>query len=147
MGSIQPRFTSGPRNYEAVEVFAGGVLLEARAGGVDLPGCGIAADVSTKVIGVAQKDATPGGNAPREPVAGVLDQTLAPAEVAVISDGFVPGVKYAQAAAYGDRLVSAGDGAVKPFVPATHNAAQLIGWCAEPAGVALNGTGLTRINL
>ena len=146
MGSIQPRFTNGPRTYEAVEVFAGGVLLEARAGGVDNPGCGVAADVSTKVIGVAQKDANPAGGTPRVPVAGVLDQTLAPKEVAVISDGFVP-LKYAVAAAYGVRLVSAGAGAVKPFVSGTHTADQVIGWCAESAGVALNGTGLTRINL
>lgn len=146
MASIQPRFTSGPRTYEAVEVFAGGTLLEARAGGVDNPGCGAAADASSKVIGVAQKDANPAGGTPRAPVAGVLDQTLSPKEVAVISDGFVP-VKYSTAAAYGDRLVAGAEGTVKPFVPATHNAAQIVGWCAEKAGVALNGTGLTRINL
>lgn len=145
MGSIQPRFTNGPRTYEAVEVFPGGVLLEARAGGIDNPGCGVAADGSAKVIGVAQKDANPAGSAPRAPQAGVLDQTLAPKEVAVISDGFVP-LTYTSAAAYGDRLVSAGDGAVKPFAE-TNTAAQIIGWCAEGAGVAADGTGLTRINL
>jgi len=145
MGSVQPRFTNGPRTYEAVEAVAGGQLVEARAGGVDNPGCGLAADESVKVLGVAQKDAHPGGGAPRAPEAGVLDVTLAPKEVAVISDGFVPGVKYAVAAAYGDRLVSAGAGAVKPWTdePAT----AIIGWCAEKAGVVLNGTGLTRINL
>lgn len=145
MGSVLPRFTSGPRTYEAVEVIAGAQLVEARAGGVDNPGCGLAAAGSVKVVGVAQKDANPAGNTPRTPQAGVLDVTLAPKEVAVISDGFVPDVKYAVAAAYGDRLVSAGGGNVKPWTnePAT----AIIGWCAEAAGVALNATGLTRLNL
>lgn len=146
MGSIQPRFTNGPRTYEAVEVFAGGTLVEARAGGVDNPGCGIAADESTKVVGVAQKDANPAGNAPRAPQAGVLDVTLAPAEVAVISDGFVP-VKYSEAAAFGERLVAGAAGTVKPFDSATHTADMIVGWCAQKGGVALNATGLTRINL
>lgn len=145
MGSILPRFTSGPRTYNAVETIAGGQLVEARAGGGDLPGAGVAANASVKVLGVAQKDATATGNDPRSPVAGVLDVTLAPREFAVISDGFVPGVKYSTAAAYGDRLVAGALGTVKPWTaePAT----AIIGWCAEPAGVALNATGLTRINL
>jgi len=145
MGSILPRFTDGPRTYEAVEALTGGVLVEARAGGVDNAGCGIAAAGSLKVLGVAQKDASPTGGAPRAPVAGVLDTTMAPAEVAVINDGFVP-VKYAAAAAYGDRLVAAANGTVTP-AGAAPDARTIVGWCAEKAGVALGGTGLTRINL
>lgn len=147
MGSIQQRFTSGPRTYEAVEALVGGELVEARAGGVELPGCGKAAAGSLKVLGVAQKDASvhPGNAAPRTPVAGVLDVTMAPYEVAVISDGFVP-VKYAAAAAYGDRLVAAANGTVTP-AGATPDARTIVGWCAEKGGVVLGGTGLTRINL
>lgn len=145
MGSILPRFTDGPRTYEAVEALTGGQLVEARAGGVDGPGVGIAAAGSLKVLGVAQKDASTAGGAPRQPVAGVLDVTMAPKEVAVISDGFVP-VKYAAAAAYGDRLIAAANGTVTP-AGATPDARTIVGWCAEKAGVALGGTGLTRINL
>lgn len=145
MTSIQPRFTNGPRTYEAVEALEGGYVVEARAGGVSNPGVGIAADASTKVVGVAQKAASPTGNAPRAPQAGVLDVTLAPAEVAVISDGFVP-VKYAAACAYGARVASAGGGNVRPWV-AADGADAILGFCAEAAGVALNGVGLTRINL
>lgn len=147
MGSIQTRFTDGPRTYEAVEALTGGQLVEARAGGVELPGCGPAAANSVKVLGVAQKDASvhPGNSLPRVPVAGVLDVTLAPSEVAVINDGFVP-VKYSTAAAYGDRLVAAAAGTVAP-AGATPAAGQVVGWCAEKGGVAQNATGLTRINL
>jgi len=147
MGSIQPRY-KGSRTYEAVEVLTGGQLVEARAGGVDNPGVGIAAAGSLKVVGAAQKDANPDGNADRAPVAGVLDQTLAPAEVTVFdgNDGFVP-LTYAAAAAYGDRLVSAGDGKVKVYDDATLNAAAIVGWCAEAAGVALDGIGLTKLTV
>lgn len=146
MGSVQKRY-NGDRTYEAVEIVAGGDLVEARAGGVANPGMGLAADVSTKVIGVVQKDANPGGNAPRTPVSGVLDQTLAPPEAKVFDHGFIEGVKYLTAAAYGARLVSAGTGGVKPFVSGTHTADQIVGWCAEKAGVAQNARGLTYINL
>ena len=145
MGRVLPRFTDGPRTYEAVEALTGGQLVEARAGGVDNAGCGIAGASSAKVLGVAQKDASPTVGAPRTPTAGVLDVTMAPAEVAVINDGFVP-VKYAAAAAYGDRLIAAANGTVTP-AGATPDARLIVGWCAEKAGVALNGTGLTRINL
>lgn len=145
MGSVLPKFTSGPRTYNAVEAIAGGQLVEARAGGDDLPGAGVAAANSVKVLGVAQKDATPDGGAPREPVAGVLDVTLAPREFAVISDGFVPDVTYSTAAAYGDRLVVGAAGGVKPWTVEPVTA--IIGWCAESGGVAQGATGLTRINL
>jgi hypothetical protein len=147
MGSILPRFTDGPRTYEAVEGIVGGTLVEARAGGVELPAVGIAAAGSVKVLGVAQKDASvhPGTAAPRSPVAGVLDTTMAPFEVAVINDGFVP-CKYAAAAAYGDRLIAAANGTVTP-AGATPDARTVVGWCAEKGGVLLGGTGLTRINL
>lgn len=145
MASIQPRFTDGPRTYEAVETFAGGVVVEARAGGVSNPGCGIAGDASKKVLGVAQKDATPNGNAPRQPVAGVLDQTLAPAEVAVISDGWVP-VTYSVACAYGARVCAAANGQVRPWLSADGPDA-IIGRCEESAGVAAGAVGLTHIDV
>lgn len=146
MGSIQPRFTNGPRTYEAAEALSGGFVVEARTGGVDNPAVGIAADASVTVLGIAQKDATPAGGAPRAPEAGVLDVTLAPAEVAVINDGHVP-LKYAAAAAYGAQVCSAGAGSVRPALAADISAGAVIGRCVEKGGVALGGTGLTRINL
>lgn len=148
MGSIQARFTDGPANYEAVEALSGGFVVEARAGGVEaLPACGIAVDASKKVVGVAQKDAAvhPGNAVPRSPVAGVLDMTMAPFEVAVINNGFVP-LKYAAACAYGARICSAGAGSVRPWVSGD-GADAIIGWCREKGGVALGGTGLSRINV
>lgn len=147
MGSILPRFTDGPRSYEAVEALAGGNVVEARAGGTDLAAVGVAADASPRVIGVAQKDASPRGDGqPRQPQAGVLDVTMAPFEVAVISDGHVP-CKYAVAAAYGDLVCSAGAGSVRPALAADITAGVVIGRCVEKGGVAVGGTGLTRITL
>lgn len=144
MASVQARVHKD-RTYEAVETVAGGQLVEARAGGVSNPGAGVAAAASVKVLGVAQKDAVAPGDPIRTPVAGVLDQTLAPAEFEVINDDFVV-VKYAAAAAYGDRLIAAALGTVTP-AGATPDARQVVGWCAEKAGVALGATGLTRINV
>jgi hypothetical protein len=69
----------------------------------------------------------------------------APPEVAVINDGFVP-VKFAAAAAFGDRLIAAAAGTVTP-AGATPDARTIVGFCAELAGVALNGTGLMRVNV
>jgi hypothetical protein len=146
MGSILPRFTHGPRTYEAVEALAGGYVVEARAGGVDNPAVGIAADASKTVLGVAQKDANPTGDAPRTPVVGVLDVTLAPKEVAVINNAYVP-VKYGAACAYGAIVCSAGGGNVRPATAAEIGAGAAIGKCVEKGGVALNGIGLTRINV
>ncbi len=145
MGSILPRFTDGPRTYEAVEVVTGGQLVEARAGGIDNPGAGVAGAGSNKVLGVAQKDANPQGGQPAAPAAGVLDVTLAPREFAVIADGFVP-CTYAAAAAYGDRLIAAANGQVTP-AGAAPDARQIVGRCEEKGGVVLGGVGLTRINL
>lgn len=154
MTSIQPRFTNGPRTYNAGEVIDGGQLVEARAGSV----IGVAGDASAKVLGVAQKKAAPGpavGVSRVADASGHLDLTLAPTEVAVISDGFVP-VTYAAAAAFGDRLVAAAGGKVRPFAATDPDGAgaltadaphTIVGWCAELNGVALNGVGLTRINL
>jgi hypothetical protein len=143
MTSIQPRFTNGPRTYTAGEAIDGGQLVEARAGSV----IGVAGAGSLKVLGVAQKAASPTGNAVRTADAtGYVDMTLgAPPEVAVINDGFVP-VKFAAAAAFGDRLIAAAAGTVTP-AGATPDARTIVGFCAELAGVALNGTGLMRVNV
>lgn len=146
MGSILPRFTNGPRTYEAVEALAGGTVVEARVGGIDNPGVGIAADASTTVIGVAQKDANPAGGQNRTPEVGVLDVTLAAREVAVINDGHVP-LKYAVAAAYGALVCAAAAGSVRPALAADISGGAVIGRCVEDGGVAVGGTGLTRINL
>lgn len=144
MGSVQRKYRDD-RTYEAVETIAGGQLVEARAGGVSNPGAGVAASESVKVLGVASKDAVAPGDPIRVPVAGVLDQTLAPPEFEVYAQGFIPGVKYGVAAAYGDRLVAHTLGTVKPWTDEDPGA--IVGWCAEKAGVVLNATGLTYINV
>lgn len=143
MGSVQPRYVDG-RTYEAVETIVGGQLVEARAGGVSNPGAGVAADASLKVLGVAQKDAVAPGAAIRTPSAGVLDLTLAPAEFTVYADVFVP-VTYLLSTAYGIRVCAATGGKVRPWITGTDPVASIIGWCAEAAGVGVNGVGLVKL--
>lgn len=149
MGSVQKK-VANDLTYEAVETIAGAQLVEARAAiSTTTPGmrpAGVAADESLKALGFAQKDAVAPGDPIRTPSAGVLDVTLAPAEFEVISDGFVPGVKFSTAAAYGDRLVAGPLGTVKP-AGATPDARKVIGWCATPGGVALNALGTVRVNI
>lgn len=149
MTSIQPRFTDDHRTYEAVENILGGQVVEARVGGVDNPGAGLAADASKKVLGVALTDATPGGNAPRQPTYsnGGADLVLSsrPTEFTVSNDEHVP-VQYAAACAYGAKVCSAGQGKVRPWVTAD-GADAIIGSCREKAGVAQDGYGLTKLNL
>lgn len=145
MTSIQARYSTGPRTYEAVENLLGGTVVEARAGGIDNPGVGIAPDASKKVRGVALTDATLGGNAPRSPSNGVLDQQLTPVEVAVQSIGWVP-IKYSAACAYGAKVAAGALGTVRPWVSGD-GADAIIGSCEEKGGVAQNVVGLTHINI
>lgn len=148
MGSVQRKFRDD-RTYEAVETVAGGQLVEARAAisttTAGAAPAGVAADESVKVLGVAQKDAVAPGDPIRVPAAGVLDLVAAPAEFEVFAQGFIPGVKYSTAAAYGARLVAGPLGTVKPWTDEPPTA--IVGWCAQPGGVLLNATGLTYINV
>ncbi len=147
MTSILAKSSEGPNSYEAAQALDGAQVVETRAGGVDLGAVGLAADNSVKVVGITQKPAMPNGGAPREPQAGVLDMTLAPAEVAVYDGNqTVPGVLYSTAAAYGDRLVSAGDGAVEPAT-AESDPRAIFAWCKEPEGVAAGARGRVKLTL
>lgn len=147
MTSTLAKFSTGPANYEAVEAIDGTQFVEARAGGVSLPGVGVAAAGSVKVVGIAQKPASPTGGAPRVPVAGVLNVTLAPTEVAVYDNGqTVPNVLFSGAAAYGDRLVVGANGGVAQ-AGATPDARAIVGWCKSRGGVAAGARGVVKLTL
>lgn len=138
--------------YQAAEAIAGGLLVEARTGGGTggTPGLvGIAAAGSTKVLGVASRDAKPfnaaapyGTNQDGFPV---VDISGVGQYVAVWNHCGI-GVTYAAAANFGDLLKAAAGGKVTPLVIGTDNAALVIGKCIEPAGVAANAVGLTTID-
>lgn len=142
MGGVIPRFTTGPVTYTVVEVVRGGQLVEARTGSK----VGVAAAGSTKVLGVATRDARP-------TVSPYSTDTLGNPVVTVNSDvsEFVAvghaaeyPVTYSAAAAFGDPLVATANGQVGP-AGAAPDARTIIGRCTEPAGVALGAKGLARI--
>lgn len=143
MTSVYPKFEHGPRTYTVVEAVNGGQLTEARAGGI-----GVAGAASTKVLGVAQKPASPGGNDNRVTTNGLLNTVSLPSETVVFDHGTLP-VTYAAAAVHGDRLKAAADGKVTPILLANLAAeAHLqVAVCAEPSGVAANGVGLARLTV
>lgn len=152
MAGVIPRFTTGPVTYNVVETIKGGQLVEARAGGK----VGVAADGSTKVLGVATKDATPPASAQSTDVFGntVTNVTEVTEFVAVGHAAEYP-VTYAVAAAFGELLAAAANGQVRPFyatdpdatgaLVADPGAQVIVGRCTEPAGVAAGAVGLARI--
>lgn len=144
MGGVIPRFQhGGPVTYEVVEAVKGGQLVEARAGSK----IGVAAAGSTKVLGVATRDAQPTS------VSGVVDGAYGPVitveanvsqYVAVGGNGEHWPVTYAANAAFGDPLIAAANGQVTP-AGATPDARSVIGRCTEPAGVLAGAVGLAKI--
>lgn len=143
MSGVTPKYVHGPVTYEVVESVTGGLLVEARAASK----VGLAAAGSTKVLGIATKDARPTSNPYSTNADGypVVDISGITKYVAVGSAGHWPCV-YAANAAFGDALVAAAGGKVTPAA-ATPDARTIIGYCAEPAGVTSTGTttGLTKI--
>lgn len=141
MAGVIPRFTTGPVTYNVVETVRGGQIVEARAGSK----VGVAGAGSTKVLGVATKDATPPASQQSVDAFGrqVTNLTEITEFVAVGHAAEYP-VTYAAAAAFGDPLVAAANGQVAP-AGAAPDARTIIGRCTEPAGVALGAVGLARI--
>lgn len=147
MGTVVPKFSTGPITHEVVELVRGGQILEARAGGK----VGVAAAGSFRVVGVASKDAAPAGtisdtsNTSSGYPALDLSTGLVTPYVATWENEHVS-VVYSAAAAFGDALVAAANGQVAPAGVAP-DARSIIGWCSEPDGVTAAGqVGLARIS-
>lgn len=133
MAAIPQVRKTGPKSYPAAEAILGGQLVEGRAAGV---GAGVAAAGSVKVLGVALNDAV--ATLITDAVNGVLD--LAPTGTRVnVAKGVEVPVKYAAAAAFGDKLVAASNGRVTP-AGATPDARTIVGECTEVNGVAAADT-------
>lgn len=142
MPGIHVVITDDPMTCEVVEAVLGGQLVEARApsAGAALRPVGVAAAASVKVMGVALIDATPAAAQ-----ASPLLVASQPVATAVAVQGEVPLVTYAAAANYRDPLKAAALGKVTPWISGTDAANLLIGYCAEPLGVASAGTGRVRL--
>lgn len=143
MAGVIPKFVHGPVTYKVTGTVRGGRLVEAVDGGTVQE----AAAGSLKVLGVATKDAKEGGSTFEtadefgNPVYSMVEVTE---YVAVGNPGYWP-VQYAAAAEFGEALIAAADGTVTP-AGATPDPLAVIGYCAEPDGVAEAGPGLAKIN-
>ncbi len=150
MGAIPQVRKTGPKSYPAAEAVTGGQLVEGRA----TASVGVAAAGSFKVLGVALNDAV--ATLVTEPVNGVLDTAPTGTRVLVSSRDEVP-VTYAEAAAFGDALVAAAAGQVRPWratdpdgagpLTADTDPRAIVGRCTEPGGVAAGAVGLAFINV
>lgn len=142
MAGVIPRFTTGPVTYTVVEAVKGGQLVEGRAGSK----IGVAGAGSTKVLGVATRDAVPTVNTAGTDQFGnqVLIVEANVSQFVAVGHAAEYPVTYAAAAAFGDPLIAAANGQVTP-AGATPDARTIVGRCTEPAGVASGATGLARI--
>lgn len=144
MSAVLQVTKTGPRTYTPAEAILGGQLVEARAGSR----VGVAAAGSVKVLGVALTDAiNPEVNTGLPTVVNgreVLNAALLPVVVPVAYSGDEAPVRYAGAAAFGDKLVAAANGQVTPAA-ANPDARTIVGTCTAPAGVAAGAVGLMRI--
>lgn len=136
---------TGPATYVPADdaVVLGGQLVvpSGTAGRIAVAGAN-----AVTVLGIAVTD----GKAPEDitttPQSGVLDAAQLAAYVTVAYGGIeVDGVKYAANATFGQKLKSAANGAVTPFVSGTDtDPALVIGICSQLGGVLANATGLVR---
>ncbi|SDC45912.1 hypothetical protein [Nocardioides lianchengensis] len=129
MGAIPQVRKTGPKSYPAAEAVVGGQLVEGRAASK----VGVAAAGSVKVLGVSLNDAV--AVLVTDPVGGVLNTAPLGTRVNVAKGVEVP-VKYAAAAALGDKLIAASNGRVTP-AGANPDARTIVGECTEPAGVTV----------
>lgn len=131
MGAIPQVRKTGPKSYPAAETVLGGQLVEGRttSGG----SVGVAAAGSFKVLGVSLNDAV--ATLVTDPVNGILNTAPLGTRVNVAKSVEVP-VKYAAAAAFGDKLIAASLGRVTP-AGATPDARTIVGECTELGGVTV----------
>lgn len=144
MAGVVPKFTTGPVTYKSGELIKGGQLVEARTGGV----VGVAAAGSTKVLGVATRDAIPNGDSPytsTDVFGNTVYSDVEYGEYVAVGVGFYP-VTYTAAAEFGQALVAAADGGVAPYDAVAGAADTIVGYCAEVNGVSAPGVGLAKIS-
>ena len=155
MAAVLQVTKTGPKTYTPAENILGGQVVEARAAGR----IGVAGEGSLKVLGVALTDAqSPEAATTTATVVNgrpLLNAAPLPTSVGVAYSGDEVPVVYDVAAAFGDPLVAAAGGRVRPYrftdpdgagpLVADANLALIIGRCTAPAGVAAAGTGLMRI--
>lgn len=147
MSGIAQVTQGGPKTFIPAdnEVIVGGRLVEARAGGR----IGIAAAGSVVVLGAALHDAVapedfPPANGTDPLGRPVVSAVKISTTVSVAYAGAEVKLEYSAAATFGQKLVCTGSGKVGPAA-ATPDARTIVGTCTEPAGVAANATGLTRL--
>ncbi|WP_010541895.1 hypothetical protein [Dietzia alimentaria] len=132
----------GPKTFHVAETVRGGQVVEARTGGK----IGVAAEDSAKVLGVSIGDAAPAASAalPDDAFGNpVVSAVAVPEYTGVAYSGIEVKCVFSAAATFGEAVVSAGDGKVKPA--GASPTGRIVGYVTEPAGVsAANKSGLVR---
>lgn len=141
MSAIPMVTKHGPKTFHVVETVRGGQVVEARAGGK----IGVAAEDSAAVLGVSIGDAAPPEDSSGTDAFGnpLVSAVAVPEYTAVAYGGIEVRCVFAAAAAFGDAVVSAGGGKVKPAGETPTG--RILGYVTDPAGVsAADKSGLVR---
>lgn len=142
MSAIPMVTKHGPKTFHVTETVRGGQVVEARTGGK----IGVAAEDSTKVLGVSIGDATPPSDTADSTDAfgnALVSAVAVPEYTAVAYGGIEVRCVFSAAAGFGDAVVSAGGGKVKPAGETPTG--RILGYVTEPAGVsAADKSGLVR---
>lgn len=145
MTGVVPTLQLGPVTYSCAEDVSAGQLVEGRTGGL----IGVAAAKSGKVLGVAMKDGAATETTSGSPL--VLDAPRV--QIPVAQAPATIRVTYAAAATFGARLTAAASGQVTLATATgtddsgtvTLSIDPVIGFCAEPDGVASGDVGLIKL--
>lgn len=141
MSAIPMVTKHGPKTFHVTETIRGGQVVEARTGGK----IGVAAADSGTVLGVSIGDAAPPNSASSADAFGnpLVSAVSVPEYTAVAYGGIEVRCVFSAAAAFGEAVVSAGDGKVKPA--GASPTGRILGYVTEPAGVtAADQSGLVR---
>lgn len=141
MSAIPMVTKHGPKTFHVTETVRGGQVVEARTGGK----IGVAAADSDLVLGVSIGDAAPPASGESSDAFGnpIVSAVAVPEYTGVVYGGIEVKCVFAAAATFGEAVVSAGDGKVKP-AGATPTG-RILGYVTEPAGVsAADKSGLVR---
>lgn len=145
--------------YEAVDanLVGGNLVIPSTTATVSgRQGIKVATDAALTVLGAVAKDcvteanraALETGSGPAPGNFPFVDASVPGATAAVYNRGVYKLQYTAVAVAYGVKLCAAAAGKVRAWVSGTDSPAAIIGWCAEPGGVASGGgTGRVYLNV
>lgn len=145
MSGVNPRYTGGPRSYQVNAAVKGGQVVVPDGTTGKVKPCATAA--ATNVLGVALIDAQPVVDQSSSTTSygmPVVDASLPQDYVTVAEGGTTVPVTYSGTVAFGGKVQADATGGVMAWAN-TGNGSEIIGICAEPAGMAAGAVGLVRL--